>query len=250
MRVLLVEDDQDLVRLVRGALAAARIGVDVAADGDDGLELALQGMYDVAIVDWMLPGRDGPSLCRAIRAARRPLAILMLTARDTVEDRVAGLRNGADDYLGKPFAVEELLARVEALGRHLHLRNGDPGELRHGELVLNLRARTARCGLHPLQLTATEWAFLECFLRHPGQALTRSQLLDYSRADKDDVQMGMVDVYISSLRRKLAAAGAPHVIETVRGVGYRLAARAEHSLALPDLDGQSSQPRPGAGGAV
>ena len=250
MRVLLVEDDQELARLVRGALAAAHIGVDVAADGDAGLELALQGMYDVAIVDWMLPGRDGPSLCRAIRAARRPLAILMLTARDTVEERVAGLRSGADDYLGKPFAVEELLARVEALGRRVNPLTGDPGELRHGELVLDRRARTARYGLHPLQLTATEWEFVECFLRHPGQALTRSQLLDYSRTDKDDVQLGMVDVYISYLRRKLAAAGAPDLIETVRGVGYRLAARVEHGPALPSIDGQSSQARPGAGGAV
>ncbi len=223
MRVLIIEDDAQLVWLIGGALEAAHMTVDVAYDGEAGLELALQGMYDVAVVDWMLPGRDGPSLCRAIRAARLPLAVLMLTARNEVEDRVAGLRSGADDYLGKPFAVEELVARVEALARRLTTASGDSGELRHGELVLDLRARTARYAARPLQLSTTEWNLLECLMRHPGQALSRDQLLTYIKPHKGEAQPGMIDVYIHYLRRKLATPQAPTPIETVRGVGYRLA---------------------------
>lgn len=237
MRVLIIEDDAQLVWLISGALEAAHMTVDVAYDGEAGLELALQGMYDVAVVDWMLPGRDGPSLCRAIRAARLPLAVLMLTARNEVEDRVAGLRSGADDYLGKPFAVEELVARVEALGRRLTVASGDSGELRHGELVLDLRARTARYGAQPLQLSTTEWNLLECLMRHPSQVLTRDQLLTYIKPHKGEVQPGMIDVYIHYLRRKLATPQAPAPIETVRGVGYRLAGavteqRTDHGSAM------------------
>ncbi len=241
MRVLIIEDDAQLVWLISGALEAAHTVVDVAYDGEAGLELALRGMYDVAIVDWMLPGRDGPAICRAIRAARRPLAILMLTARTEVEDRVAGLRSGADDYLGKPFAVEELVARVEALARRFTVAGGDSGELRHGDLVLDLRAHTARRGLQPLHLSTTEWNLLECFMRHPGHVLTRDQLLDYIKPHKGEVQPGMIDVYIHYLRRKLATPQAPAPIETVRGVGYRLVEgvaeqRTDHGSAMSRRD--------------
>src|SRR5512138_36158 len=150
MRVLIVEDDQRLARLMRHVLEEEHLASDIANDGDTGLELALRGTYDVAIVDWMLPGRDGPALCRAIRAARLHTAILMLTARGQVEDRVAGLDSGADDYLVKPFAFEELLARVRALGRRFSVLSSDPWELRAGDLVLDLRARTARWGAQSL----------------------------------------------------------------------------------------------------
>jgi two-component system, OmpR family, response regulator len=225
MRVLIVEDDQRLARLMARVLTEEHLASDVTNDGDSGLELALRGIYDVAIVDWILPGRDGPALCRAIRSARLPTAILMLTARGQLEDRVAGLDSGADDYLVKPFAFEELLARVRALGRRFSTLSGDPRELRIGDLVLDLRARTARRGSQTLDLTATEWNLLECLMRHHGQALNRQQILDYVWSYERDVQLSLVDVYISYLRRKLSVRGRPDPIQTVRGVGYRLEAR-------------------------
>ena len=222
MRVLFVEDDQRLARLMARVLEEEHISVDAVNDGDTGLELVLRGSYDVAIVDWMLPGRDGPSLCRAIRAARLPTAILLLTARGQIEDRVIGLDSGADDYLVKPFAFEELLARVRALGRRFTVAASDTWELRRGDLVLDLRARTARRAAQPIELTATEWNLLECLMRHPGQALSRQQILDYVWSYERDVQPSMVDVYISYLRRKLNLSGQPDPIQTVRGIGYRL----------------------------
>ena len=137
MRVLLIEDDKRLARLVGTVLEEEHIAFDIVHDGDTGLELALRGIHDVAIIDWMLPGRDGPSICRAIRAARLPVAILLLTARSQVEDRVSGLDSGADDYLVKPFAFDELLARIRALGRKFTPASGDAsgdscGSPRHG----------------------------------------------------------------------------------------------------------------------
>lgn len=223
MRVLIIEDDHRLARLVASVLREERFDVDVANDGNEGLELALKGTYDVAIIDWMLPGRDGPSICRAIRAARLPLAVLMLTARGQVEDRVAGLDSGADDYLLKPFAFEELLARVRALSRRFAPSSGgDPNELRYGDIVLDMRSHTGRRADRALDLTATEWRLLECLMRHPGQALTRQQIMDYAWSYEAGVQSTMVDVYVSYLRRKLDVPGLPDPVQTVRGVGYRL----------------------------
>ncbi len=224
MKVLLIEDDQKLARLMASVLREERHEVDVAHEGNDGLDLALRGVYDVAIIDWMLPGRDGPSIARGIRASRVPLPILMLTARSQVEDRVAGLDSGADDYLTKPFAFEELLARVRALGRRYLQVSGDPDELRSGDMVLDTRSHTARKAGNPLDLTHTEWKLLEYFMRHPGQTLTRRQILDYVWDFTSDVQQTMVDVYVSYLRRKLAFGPHPDPIRTVRGVGYRLEA--------------------------
>jgi DNA-binding response OmpR family regulator len=222
MRILLIEDEQRLARLIARVLGEEQYDVEIAYDGDTGLDLALSGSYDVAIVDWMLPGRDGLAVCRAIRAARLPLAILLLTARGQIEDRVAGLDSGADDYLVKPFAFEELLARVRALGRRFTVASGDPWELRCGALVLDMRARSARRGDTLLDLTATEWRFLEYLMRHPGHALTRQQIMDYVWSYDRDVLSTQVDVYVSYLRRKLSVPGRPDPIQTVRGVGYRL----------------------------
>jgi DNA-binding response OmpR family regulator len=224
MRVLLVEDDQRLARLIARVLGEDRYDVDVAHDGETGEALALRGVYDVAILDWMLPGRDGPAVCRAIRAARLKTAVLLLTARDQVEDRVAGLDGGADDYLAKPFAFEELLARVRALGRRFLIAAGDGTELRRGDLVLDQRLHRARRDARPLDLTPTEWSLLEFFMRNPGQALSRQQILDHVWSYERDVQPNLVDVYVSYLRRKLEQPGRPDPIQTVRGVGYRLAA--------------------------
>jgi DNA-binding response OmpR family regulator len=224
MRVLIIEDDRRLARLIAGVLAEEGFAVDIAHDGETGLDLALGGAFDVAIVDWMLPGRDGPAICRAVRAARLPTALLMLTARGEVEDRVAGLDSGADDYLPKPFAFEELLARVRALGRRFLIAAGAGQELRAGDLVLDLRLHRARRGACPLDLTPTEWHLLEYFLRHAGQALTRQQILDAVWSYDADVLPTQVDVYVSYLRGKLRQPGRPDPIQTVRGIGYRFAA--------------------------
>ena len=222
MRILVVEDDRRLARLIERVLADEHFVVDMVHDGDSGLELLLRGIYEVAIIDWMLPGRDGPALCRAVRSARLPTAILMLTARSQVEDRVSGLDSGADDYLVKPFEFDELLARVRALGRRFTVPAGDLWELRTGNIVLDLRAHTARRGDYTLNLTATEWSLLEFLMRHAGQALTRQQILDHVWSYESDVQPTSVDVYVSYLRRKLHVPRHPDPIRTVRGIGYRL----------------------------
>jgi DNA-binding response OmpR family regulator len=222
MRVLVIEDDQRLARLVEQVLTEEGLDVDLAHDGETGLEIALRGMDQVAIVDWMLPGRDGPSICRALRAAHTPIAILLLTARGQIEDRVTGLDSGADDYLVKPFEFDELLARVRALGRRFAGEATDAFELRLGELVLDQRAHSARRGDKILDLTTTEWKLLECFMRHPDQTLSRQQILDYVWSYKAEVQPSLVDVYVSYLRRKLDRPGAADPVQTVRGVGYRL----------------------------
>jgi len=222
MRILVIEDDKRLAGLIRKVLESEHFTVDEAHDGDIGLEIALRGVHDAAIIDWMLPGRDGPAVCRAIRAARLPLAILMLTARSQVEDRVAGLYSGADDYLTKPFSFEELIARLHALGRRISRDAADALELRAGRLVLDLHSFTARRGDHPLDLTRTEWSLLEYLMRHPGQALTRGQILDYVWSYECEVQPSLVEVYVSYLRKKLNQPGKRDPIQTVRGVGYRL----------------------------
>lgn len=221
MRVLLIEDDKRLAKLIEEVLTEEHFNVDVAYDGNIGLELALRGGHDVMVVDWMLPGRDGVSICRSIRMAKIPIRILMLTARSMIEDRVAGLQSGADDYLVKPFAFEELIARIQALGRRDQV-GADPMELRVGSLVMDLSAQRFRRGSQVLQLTKTEGDLLEFFMRHPGQALTREQILDYVWSYDRQVKTTMVDVYVSYLRQKLDQPGKPAPLETVRGVGYRL----------------------------
>ena len=222
MRILLIEDDQRLVMLMRKVLEKENFQVDVAHDGDVGVEIALRGAHDIAVIDWMLPGRDGPAVCQAIRRAQVPMALLMLTARTQVEDRVAGLYSGADDYLGKPFSFDELIARLHALSRRFQPEAVNSGELRAGSLVLDLRTRSARRGTKALDLTKTEWTLLECLVRHPNQTLSRQFLLDYVWSYENTVQPTMVDVYISYLRGKLNQPGRVDPIQTFRGFGYSL----------------------------
>ncbi|MDH5605340.1 MAG: response regulator transcription factor [Anaerolineae bacterium] len=225
MRVLLIEDDYRLAPLIKQVLEDENMQVDIAADGELGLEYGLSGSYDVAVVDWMLPGRDGPSICRALRGAQIPIGILMLTARGQVEDRVTGLNMGADDYLVKPFSFDELIARVEAVGRRHQTAQSNLGELRIGDIVMDIKTHTARRGNDPLDLTKTEWGILEYMLRHPDQVLTRENILDYVWSHDRQVQTTMVDVYISYLRNKLNQPKRTNPIETVRGVGYRLVSK-------------------------
>ncbi len=222
MRILLIEDDRRLVGLMCKVLEKENFQVDVAYDGDTGVEIALRGAHDIAVIDWMLPGRDGPAICQAIRRAQIPMALLMLTARTQVEDRVAGLYSGADDYLGKPFAFDELIARLHALSRRFQPQAVNTGELRAGSLVLDLHTHSARRGNQILDLTKTEWTLLECLVRHPDQTLNRQFLLDYVWSYESTVQPTMVDVYISYLRSKLNQPNKADPIQTVRGFGYSL----------------------------
>jgi two-component system, OmpR family, response regulator len=222
MRILVIEDDKRLVKLIRSVLEEEGYNVDIANDGDTGVELALRGCHDVAIIDWMLPGRDGPSICRSIRSAHLSIATLLLTARSQIEDRVAGLDSGADDYLVKPFSFDELLARVRALGRRFTTIAPDAWELRLGNVVMDLQTHSLRRKDTVIDLTKTEWNLLELLLRHPGQVLSREQIIDYVWAYNSDVKPELVDVYVSYLRQKLNIPGLSDPIQTVRGVGYRL----------------------------
>ena len=223
MHILIIEDDLQLAKLMARVLEKEHMTVDLAHDGATGLELALSGTHDVAIVDWMLPVKDGPSICRAVREARVKLALLMLTARDQVEDRVKGLNSGADDYLTKPFALEELLARVHALSRRFDDGSADAAGLNCGDISLDLRAHIARRAGADLDLTSTEWNLLEYLVRNRGHVLTREQIFNRVWAYDSDAQLKMVDIYISYLRKKLKTRpDSPDPIETVRGIGYRM----------------------------
>ena len=223
MHILVVEDEHRLANLLRRVLGEERHTVDVAYDGSSGFDLAGSDTYDLVILDLMLPGIDGLEICRRLRAANIQVPILMLTARGAVEDRVAGLKLGADDYLVKPFAMEELLARVAAL-----LRRGraidTATQLRVGDLTLDLTRHEATRGGRIIELTAKEFALLEFLMRHPGQVLSRTQITDHVWRYDFDALSNVVDIYIHYLRDKIDR-GFPHpMIKTVRGVGYKIEA--------------------------
>ncbi len=198
--------------------------VDLADDGADGLAQARAESYDLIVLDVMLPTMNGFDVARRLRAAKDSTPILMLTARDSVQDRVQGLDAGADDYLVKPFAIAELLARVRALGRR---RNGtvEADVLRVGDLELDLRAREAHRDGKAIELTAREFALLEALMRHPGQVLTRSQLLDLVWSYDMLTESNVVDTYVHYLRNKVDRNFEPKLIRTVRGAGYSIRAR-------------------------
>ncbi|HVU67112.1 MAG TPA: response regulator transcription factor [Ktedonobacteraceae bacterium] len=222
MHILIVEDEKKLATLLRRALLEVRHTVDVARDGLAGLDLALSDTYDVIILDLMLPEIDGIELCRQVRVQRIATPILMLTARRAVEDRVKGLRTGADDYLTKPFAMEELLARVDALLRRRERVLDDATELRVGELVLNLVRHEARRGARVINLTSKEFALLEFLMRHPRQVLTRTQIIDHVWRYDLEASYKIVDIYIHYLRDKIDQGFSHELIKTIRGVGYKI----------------------------
>ena len=222
MRVLIIEDDKKLAKIICSVLTDEKIHSDITHDGDTGLEAALRGAYDVAIIDWMLPGRDGPSICRAIKAARLSMGLLLLTARGQVEDRVAGLDSGADDYLVKPFSFEELLARIRALSRRASAAAGDAWELRIGNMVLDLKAHSLRRAEKVIDLSRTEWELLELLMRHADQVLPRQNIINYIWSYDATIKPELVDVYVSYLRKKLDIDGMIDPIQTVRGIGYLL----------------------------
>jgi DNA-binding response OmpR family regulator len=217
-RVLLVEDERKLLRSLERGLRAAGFEVTPTASGTEGSRLALSESFDCAVLDWMLPGRDGLQVLADLRRCGRPTPVLLLTARDAVEDRVRGLEGGADDYLVKPFAFAELVARVRAL-----LRRGATAEivLRAADLVVDLLHRRVTRGGVELGLTQREFEVLAYLLRHKNEPVTRDMLGREVWKDPEWVRTNVIEVYINLLRRKVDAAGPP-LIATVRGVGYCL----------------------------
>jgi DNA-binding response OmpR family regulator len=221
MRVLVVEDERRLARLLRRVLEEERYTVDEAHDGVEGEDLARTGVHDVIILDVMLPGRDGLTVCRNLRRDRVATPILMLTARDTVPDRVTGLDAGADDYLVKPFAFAELLARLRALTRR-RTPELAPTRLEAGDLVMDLvKHEVTRAG-KVIDLTPREYALLEYFLRHPGHVLSRARLLEAVWRYDAEVTSNVVDIYVHYLREKIDRGFERKLLHTVRGAGYVL----------------------------
>ena len=220
MRVLVVEDEPDLLGSLAKALREDGYAVDTAPDGTEGLYKVENYDYDAIVLDIMLPGIDGWELLRRLRKTKKT-PVLLLTARDTVRDRVRGLDTGADDYLVKPFELEELLARLRALGRRPPPRRGIT--LRAGPIVLDETDRRVTVAGAPVDLSQREYAILECLLRRPGQVLSRDQLLDQAWPYGAALTPNTVEAYIHLLRTKLGDEGAGW-IETVRGVGYRVRA--------------------------
>ncbi len=222
-RVLLVEDDRRIADFVRRGLEADGYVVDWAHDGSLGLDYARQGAYPLIILDRILPGMDGLELCRTLRAERCASLILMLTARDALSDKIEGLKQGADDYLTKPFAFDELLARMEALLRRASAEaDGKPEVLKVGDLSVSLATKLARRGEREIALTAREFAVLEYLMHHPGTVISRARLLSNIWGFNFDPDTKVLDVCISYLRRKIDVAGQPSLIRTVRGFGYQV----------------------------
>ena len=220
MRVLVVEDETRMSRLLKRGLEEEGHAVDLAADGPEGLWLATENSYAAIVLDVMLPGFDGFELCHRLRAAGVWVPVLMLTARDGVDDRVRGLDAGADDYLVKPFSLLELAARLRALARRDD--RARPAVLAEGDLKLDPAAKRAWRGSTELQLSPKEFSLLELFLRHPGAVLTRSQILDAAWDFAYDGTSNVVDQYVTYLRKKIDVPFGRHDLETVRGMGYRL----------------------------
>jgi two-component system OmpR family response regulator len=220
VRVLVVEDEARMAGLLKRALQEEGHAVDIASDGPEGLWLATENAYEAIVLDVMLPGLDGIQLCRRLRESGSWVPVLLLTARDSVGDRVRGLDAGADDYLVKPFSLLELAARLRALARR-----GDrprPAVLAEGDLRLDPATKRAWRAGTEVQLTPKEFALLEFFLRHPGRVLTRSQIIEAVWDFAYDGGSNVVDQYVKYLRRKVDVPFGRHDIETVRGMGYRL----------------------------
>jgi len=223
MRVLVVDDERAVRESLRRALELEGYGVELAADGEEALErLGAPAPADAVILDVLMPGIDGLEVCRRLRASANAVPVLMLTARAEIDSRVAGLDAGADDYLSKPFALAELLARLRALLRRT--ANGDESSdaLRFADLELDLGTREVRRGGMSIDLTRTEFSLLELFLRNPRQVLTRSVIFERVWGYDFGPTSNSLDVYIGYLRRKTEEGGAPRLIHTVRGVGYAL----------------------------
>ncbi len=220
MKVLVIEDEKKIASLIRKGLEAQGFVVDVCGHGDDGYTLATTRPYDAAVLDIMLPGRDGLSILRNLRSRKIPLPVVLLTARSELNERLEGLNLGADDYLTKPFFIEELIARLHAVTR----RASGVGQsiLTVADLTLNLLTREVKRGEAVIELTPREFALLEHLMRSPGRVLTRVQICEQVWSYDFDPGTNLVEVYIQRLRKKVDADAPVKLIETIRGVGYRI----------------------------
>jgi DNA-binding response OmpR family regulator len=220
MRILLIEDEEKIASFLERGLKEARYVVDVARDGDKGLFMAEVNPYDLLILDIMLPGKDGISVCRELRAKGNDVPILMLSAKDRADDKVRGLNFGADDYLSKPFAFKELLARAQAL-----LRRGRPshgGLLKIADLELNQLTHTVTRQGREIELTSKEYALLEYLMLNPGTVVTRTDISEHVWHEDFDSFTNVIDVYMNYLRNKIDKGFKKHLIHTVRGSGYSI----------------------------
>jgi DNA-binding response OmpR family regulator len=220
MRLLLVEDDKKAARVLARGFGEEGFVVDVAQSGEIGDELASANRYDAIVLDWLLPRKDGLAVCRGLRGQGIRTPILMLTARDSLPDRVSGLDSGADDYLTKPFAFEELLARIRALLRRSELTR--PPVLKVADLTLDPTTHRVTRGSVEITLTPKEYAILETLMRHAGEVVSRTRIGESVWRDDPEDLTNVVDVHVSHLRRKVDATGGPQLIQTVRSRGFRL----------------------------
>jgi two-component system copper resistance phosphate regulon response regulator CusR len=231
MRLLLVEDDPRLARVVARGLQEQSYAVDAVSNGDDALYQVEINDYDLVILDVMIPGKDGFVVCREIRGLGKRMPVLMLTARDAVDDRIQGLDSGADDYLTKPFEFRELLARLRALLRRPeHL---SPSRICVGDLVLDSASQTAQRGNHAINLTAKEYAFLEYLARNPNRVIGRSEIAEHVWDESFDPFSNLIEVYVNRLRQKLGDNDVPPFLQTRRGSGYILVAPVVPAVPAP-----------------
>ncbi|MCA0239187.1 MAG: response regulator transcription factor [Bacteroidetes bacterium] len=221
MRILLIEDEIAIAGFISEGLAEEGFAVDVAHNGKEGLVMALDHLeeYDLVLLDWMLPGMSGIEICRNIRKQHPTLPIIFLTARDTVDDVVFGLETGANDYLRKPFAFEELLARIRVL---LRSNAGEQTVFRYKDLELDIARHQVLKSGAPIELTQKEFALLELLLRNKGKVCRRTTIIEKVWDIHFDHDTAVIDVYINALRKKLDTAGEPSFVQTIRGVGYRI----------------------------
>jgi heavy metal response regulator len=220
MRILVVEDEKKLASFICRSLKEKDYAVDVAYDGEEGLFLAAENPYDLVILDIMLPGKDGVSICRELRTKKNATPILMLTARDDVEDKITGLDAGADDYLTKPFAFQEFLARVRALIRRKH--NVTTTKLKVADLELDQLTHNVTRSGQAIALTSTEYALLEYLMLNAGQVVTRTMISEHVWNDDFDVFSNVINVYINYLRKKIDSGSDRKLIHSIRGTGYVL----------------------------
>jgi two-component system OmpR family response regulator len=222
MRLLVVEDEPKMAAALARGLRGAGYAVDLASDGEEAVYEATSRDYDAVVLDVMLPGADGFEVCERLRADGRWQPVLMLTARDGVDDRIRGLDTGADDYLVKPFSFDELLARLRALLRRAPGER--PARVEAGELVVDPASHEVRLGGEPIDLSPREFSLLELLARHAGEAIPREAILEHVWDRSQTGSTNIVDVYVSQIRRKLERDGHPRLIHTVRGIGFRLEA--------------------------
>jgi heavy metal response regulator len=220
MRILVVEDEKKVSSFIKRGLEEERYEVEIANDGEEGVKMALEKAFDLIILDWMMPKKDGVAVLKELRDRRQSTPVLMLTAKDTVEDIVTGLDSGSDDYLTKPFAFAELLARVKALIRRSEMDRG--AELRFSDLRIDPVGHKVWRGEREIDLTAKEYALLEYFMRNPNQVLTRTMIADHVWDYTFDSFTNIIDVYVNYLRKKIDRDAPQKLIHTVRGVGYIL----------------------------